>query len=132
MKDASIHIQAELTKRGYRVTQARVEIATLLAKAAQPLTIQSLCQQAKSDEVSVYRTIALFMKEGFVEEVPGSTSGARFALRHGHHHHVVCTTCEKVVHIEGGTEPSIPKKIPGFAAIVDHELTFFGTCNECV
>jgi Fe2+ or Zn2+ uptake regulation protein len=132
MKDATTYILKELSKRGYRITKARIEISNILARANKPLSIGALSLCVESDAVSVYRTMALLLKEKLIEVVPGNVGIERYALLHGHHHHVVCVRCDTVVHIEAHAEPVTPKKVPGFASIDEHELTFYGTCTACV
>lgn len=132
MKTASTEILKILTQRGYRVTQARTEVIEALLKHHAPLSIQSLRELVRVDETSVYRTIAMLQKEKLVEEITTQGGVARYALSHGHHHHVVCTTCKKVAHVACGRKPLIPHNVEGFAAIRSHELTFYGICMSCV
>jgi Fur family zinc uptake transcriptional regulator len=132
MKNATTEKIIRLLKeRGYRVTQARTEVVEVLAKTHIPQSIQSLCLTVQVDATSVYRTIAMLKAEGLIEEITTHGGIARFALSHGHHHHVVCTVCEKVVHIPCEKEPQAPKHIEGFTTIVSHELTFYGLCSSC-
>ncbi len=132
MKTASNDAITTLQSRGYRVTQARTEVVEVLAKTHTPQSIQSLCEIVQVDATSVYRTIAMLKKEGLVEEITTHSGIARYALSHGHHHHVVCTNCEKVVHVACGKEPKAPRMVEGFATILTHELTFYGLCRSCV
>jgi Fur family ferric uptake transcriptional regulator len=133
MKDATtLKIVFLLKERGYRVTQARIGVIGALSNGHVPQSIQSLCETVKVDATSVYRTIAMLKKEGLIEEIITQGGIARYAISHGHHHHVVCTSCEKVVHIDCGKEPKAPRHIDGFATIVSHELTFYGLCSSCI
>lgn len=131
MKTASNDVITTLQARGYRVTQARTEVVEALLKHHAPLSIQSLRELVGVDETSVYRTIAMLQKEKLVEEITTQGGVARYALSHGHHHHVVCTNCEKVVHVACGKEPKAPHAVEGFASIISHELTFYGLCTNC-
>lgn len=131
MKEASNAILKILTERGYRITQARTEVVEALSRIHEPITIQALALEVDVDEVSVYRTIATLRKELLVEEITTAGNVTRYALAEGHHHHVVCENCAKVVHISCDTEPEIPSKVEGFSVVHTHELTFYGLCKKC-
>ena len=132
MKDASKTILMELQKKGHRITKARTEVVSQLLASPSPLSVQALCKKVRVDEVSVYRTVSLLLAEGLLEEVPTKGNVTTYALFHGHHHHVVCTKCQKVAHIECEAKLTVPKKVTGFSKISTHELTFYGVCNACV
>lgn len=131
MKEASKEIINILKEKGYRVTKARTEVLRVLEEIHEPQTIQSLCTKVTVDEVSVYRTISMLLKEKLIEEVNTQGGMSRYELSHGHHHHVVCSNCEMMVHIACGHAPQVPNHVKGFAEITSHELTFYGLCSKC-
>jgi len=62
---------------------------------------------------------------------------ARFELlaegADGHHHHLVCVRCSRVIEINECFTRELEEKIAarnGFKAIT-HKLEFFGICPEC-
>lgn len=135
MKHASTEIIHKLQALGYRITKARTEVVTALLKAHTPKTIQELCKLVTVDEVSVYRSIAVLRQEGFIEEITIQAHGgsvSRYALSHGHHHHIVCTSCQKVAHVACSTEEKAVRHHPGFKEITSHEVTYYGLCTACV
>lgn len=132
MKETLKTILETLTKRGYRITKARTEVVDAFLKNSKPMTIQLLASHVRIDETSVYRTVAMLLKEHLIEEINAQGSVSRYALNHGHHHHVVCQKCDMVVHISCDSEPRIPTLVKGFATIYSHELTFYGLCTQCV
>ena len=131
MKHATHKVIQLLKQRGCRITKARMGVVAVLAKAHHPLSIQELVAEVKADEASVYRTMALLVDEGLAEEIKLSGAGSKYYLAHEHHHHAVCTNCNKVVHVLDDQEPRPPKSIPGFSEISGHELTYFGLCRNC-
>lgn len=133
MKDASKKVLDTLSSRGYRITDARKSIVEILATQEQPITTQLLASLVSSDEASVYRTVRVLMSENFLEEVSISGETARYALMdgHGHHHHLVCTKCNFVSHIECNMH-DIPKSVSKeFKNISDHTVTYYGICKAC-
>jgi Fe2+ or Zn2+ uptake regulation protein len=131
MKTASNDIIAVLQERGYRVTQARTAVIEALSTTHAPQSIQVLCKRVNVNETSVYRTIAMLKAEALIEEITTHVGVTRYAITHGHHHHVVCITCEKVAHVACGQEPKAPVHVDGFSTISFHELTFYGLCTSC-
>lgn len=132
MKKASEKVMSALQERGYRITDARLEVVNILAGSSRPLTIQAIVKKAQADEASVYRTIELLRQEKLINEIPVEGTRPCFEIVLHHHHHAVCQGCGRVEHVPCGKEPITPKKIPGFSKIKSHELTFYGLCTDCV
>ena len=130
MKDASKKIIEVLALRGYRITHARTQVLETLSGAKTPLSIQTIAQKVDVDVVSVYRTIAMLIKEQLIEEVTIQGETTRYEIAHGHHHHVVCVGCNLLVHVPCGKKPIAPF-VSGFAYINSHELTYYGMCTKC-
>ena len=130
MSVASKQVLEELSKRGYRVTEARERIVNALAQADAPLSVQALASRVLVDEASVYRTIKLLVEEELVEEITIVQERPHYALSHGHHHHVVCTGCGLIEHVPCH---DIPRSggFENFAAIERHEVTYYGVCKTC-
>lgn len=131
MKHASDRILEALKERGYRVTAARRELARVLTDAAQPRTIRELAERAKSDEASAYRFMRTLVAEGLAREIAVRGERPRFEVAEEHHHHVVCTGCGTIAHVPCAYTPHVPNTLRGFAAINEHELTFYGRCIAC-
>jgi len=121
---------ATLKEKGYRITPARKALLRTLYEASSPLTIPELAARTASNEVSVYRNIELFTVENIVESINTSDSLPRYALGHGHHHHIVCTHCRLIVHIPCSTELPTPTH-EAFSRINSHEMTHYGVCSKC-
>lgn len=126
-----------LSKNGYRSTRARDLVFELLLHP-EPLAMRDLIVKAegKIDRVSIYRIIDLFEKLGIANRI---YSGWKYKLELsedfiGHHHHMTCLACGRVVDIED--EAHIDEFIRGVAAksgFVPHRHTFEidGYCNQC-
>jgi len=120
-----------LRKKGYRITPARIALLNSLIQSDTPRTIQELVTCTPSNEVSVYRNIELFTNQRIIEVINLVDSLPRYALSHGHHHHIVCTCCDFIAHIPcNDTSLSIPNHT-SFANITDHEVTYYGICKNC-
>jgi len=125
-------IFSAIKEAGGRVTKVRTRIIEFLAGSKKPASIAEIVSKLSIDEVSVYRTIAYFKEMGFIEEIITPDGVRRFALQHGHHHHIMCTDCGHVEHIPC-TQKVIAENIthPSFSVITNHQLTYYGTCAKC-
>lgn len=133
--NASNDVYEILRFSGNRVTQSRKKIIVYLEKVAQPQSIQMIVSALAVDEVSVYRTIALFKELEIVEEIIIADGSRLYARAHGHHHHVVCTVCSRIAHIPCRYEsltayPGTLSPI-GFQSIAAHTVTYYGVCTTC-
>jgi Fe2+ or Zn2+ uptake regulation protein len=85
--------------------------------------------------VTVYRTLDLLTDLSLVRRVHGSEACIGYALASpGHHHHLVCRKCDKVIEFSGTSVlDSLIQQIEyqtGF--VVDgHLLQLYGLCPEC-
>ena len=122
---------------GERVTSPRLVIFRMLVRHA-PLSMPQIIQNALADsidKVTVYRTVELLRKLDLVQEV-GLGRNRLFELGdtlHGHHHHLTCTECGKVIDFDDETIEadlqSIGKQL-GFD-IKSHQLEASGICASC-
>lgn len=121
-----------LQERGYRITTARENVISALVKLRQPESIRSIAEQVDADEASVYRTIEMLLSEDLIESITLPDGTQTYALAGEHHHHIVCTHCNRVEHIEcdeEGEEEHL--RHPDFRAIFGHETTYRGICKKC-
>ncbi len=80
---------------------------------------------------TVYRTIKRLLDDGFLAavELPGEAPRYEMAGK-GHHHHFLCSNCNKVFDLNGcpGTFKQI---LPRGFSLEGHEVYLFGRCQEC-
>lgn len=128
-----------LRRQSRKITGPRQAILDLLRKQRHPLTnreILAALPSSQCDLATIYRAMHLLEELGIVKQYDFGDGAARFELvaaDGGHHHHLVCTGCARVVEIEGCFSPEIEKRIAsenGFQAVT-HKLEFFGLCPRC-
>lgn len=93
---------------------------------------------------TVYRTLDLLANLGLVHKLDFGEGRARYELAKGpgtkgHHHHLICIRCQKVVDYADFTdeereflekvEKSLSEKYN--FQITDHLIQFYGICEEC-
>jgi Fur family ferric uptake transcriptional regulator len=93
---------------------------------------------------SVYRTLELLARLGFVFKFDFGDRRARYELAEGpkgahHHHHLICTNCNRAidytdfideeVELLNQTEKGLSQKYD--FKITNHLIQFYGLCNTC-
>jgi len=92
---------------------------------------------------TVYRTLELLYRLGFVQKVTSGDGQSRYELRgedkKSHHHHLICTRCGKIIDYRDFVQEElelVKKTIETLAKkhnflIQDHNIEFLGLCEKC-
>src|SRR5262245_49448864 len=117
----------QLRGEARKVTGPRRAILRLLQAEKHPLSIRQIHDDLRDrscDLATVYRSMKLLERLEMVRRFDFGDGIARYELnRHvdgGHHHHLICTGCSKVVEIEECFPSELEEKIAagnGFARI---------------
>lgn len=133
------HFSRELIQRGYRLTAARETILRALVESSGHVTADGLVELVHRESprigrMTVYRTLELLCDLGLMRPIYQGTGAAHFILMdQGHHHHLICSRCERVVEFDEcvvGDLPDVIGRRFGFE-MQGHILEFFGVCPEC-
>ncbi len=127
-----------LKMHGLRVTPARRAIIEALASAHEPLSIEALLARLPehtADQATVYRALESFKEKGMVRQVILGPERAFYEMAGDDHHHIVCTQCGKIEHIElsdcADFEHQALKASKAFNKIERHTLELYGRCKMC-
>jgi len=92
---------------------------------------------------TVYRTLDLLARMGIITKLTLGDGQSRYEFKSSekkdHHHHLICTICGRIINYSEflDEELSLIKKTEERLAkkynflIQDHNIEFFGLCNEC-
>ena len=129
-----------LEEAGNRTTDARRTVAELIASRDGAFETADLVADARRRKLGVaratiFRTLEVLVGVGAVERLDlpnGEHSYVRCDSR-GHHHHLVCTRCQRAVDLEGlGMTPIIAEVERRTGYQVDrHRVELFGLCPSC-
>jgi Fur family ferric uptake transcriptional regulator len=128
-----------LRARGYRLTAARRHIVRALVDCGGHVTADDLTEAVRTSEpgigrMTIYRTLDLLHELGLIQPVYQGTGAAHYVLMHqGHHHHFVCSACERVVEIDDCALQEIGAILGeryGFE-VQGHLLELYGLCAHC-
>lgn len=127
-----------LAKLGIKSTRQRKAIIDVLLSAGEPLSADEIYDRIPKDSgvnySTVYRTLATLVDKGVLIKV-GEVGGKIFYLikHHAHHHHLMCTGCQKLLEISDCPIEALSRQIAqgtGFV-ITGHYLELTGICPEC-
>jgi Fur family ferric uptake transcriptional regulator len=145
VKNVATLFETFLRGRNLRLTRQREAILTAIYATHRHITADDLYDNLlrKGETVSlrisratVYRTLSLLTEGGFVQALDiGREHGTLYehVLGHGHHDHMVCLTCGKIIEFSDDDLEAVQAravKKHGFKAS-SHRLNVFGTCAAC-
>lgn len=139
MSDRAAELQRVLEVRGYRLTPARRAILAALTESDDHVTADELAALVQSrtpgvGRMTVYRTLELLCDLGLLRPVYQGTGAAHYVrLQDGHHHHLVCSRCARVIEFDDCALGDLPARLAhrfGFR-VEGHLLELYGLCEEC-
>jgi Fur family ferric uptake transcriptional regulator len=132
-------LASRITARGRRLTKQRVVVAEALARAKTALSAQQLhalvhSRYPRLGLATVYRALEAQVEAGMATRIErAGHEHAYFACDPQHHHHLICTRCERVEDVsEEVLGPVLRAVRDRHSFQVDHaRLDFYGLCREC-
>lgn len=129
-----------IRKTGDRVTNARVQILTLLLNSGSALThsdVESrLSKSLAVDRVTVYRVLEWLTESRLAQRITESDRIWRFIARPegtangGSSAHFTCTSCSQTIRLSSAVPARTPRLPRGFRA-EQLELSVRGLCSVC-
>lgn len=133
-------VPARLGPVGRRHTRQREAVLALLGQLDGFRTVREIYTALREHGeriglTTVYRVLQILVDLGEVDVLRSSSGDGLYRLcGRGHHHHLMCRTCGRVVEISGPDVENWTDQIAtehGFTE-VGHSLEILGTCAECV
>jgi Fur family ferric uptake transcriptional regulator len=138
-RDGGEGFHEQLRAAGLRPTRGRVAVLDELSREADDATAQAIHQRlaARPERVglaTVYRALHDLSAAGVVDSLPHGGAETCYRLcGAGHHHHLVCSKCHRVVELTdcrlGGWLRRV-SAAEGFL-VTDHTLEAVGLCASC-
>lgn len=137
-------LKEKLKETGFKITpQRRAIVETLLKHKDKHLSSEEIYDLVRNDcpEIglaTVYRTMQLLDEVGAISKLNLDDGCIRYEIdlddsdAH-HHHHLICKNCGKIIEVKEDLLDSIELEIQNLYnfSIVDHDLKFYGLCEEC-
>jgi len=138
MGDDRKELQKVLRDKGFRSTEGRLALLSVLKQSHRPLPVAELARRTgtRLDEVNVYRALEAFAAAGISRRVDLQHGHTHFELNDKHdHHHIACISCERVEDFTGCEYDKLARKAlrqtHRFARVTNHSLELFGVCTTC-
>ncbi len=130
----------EFSERSTTPRQVIARSLILLGKSGAAFSAEDLIQRLhrsnpRIGRATVYRSIEKLVKMKVLDRIDfnDGTHYFRLCSSRGHHHHLACTHCHRVVDMElcldEGEMASIERE--NNFTIEDHAITLFGLCKDC-
>jgi Fur family ferric uptake transcriptional regulator len=134
--------------QGYRITIPREVIMDVLSASESHLSAEDIYMKVHRMSphiglTTVYRTLDILTEMGMISKFDFGDGRSRYELikdtREGHHHHLICTRCNRVIdyfdfineelEFIKRAEEGLSKKYD--FEIRSHVIQFHGICGEC-
>ena len=132
-------VAATLRQHSYKLTPQRRVVIRAIVSNQEHLTPTAIYEKVHQDHpdiglVTIYRTIEILAKLKLICELHAGGSCHSYTISApGHHHHLICSNCGKVVDFPSceleEAQQSLSKQT-GFR-IDGHLLEFIGLCQTC-
>jgi Fur family ferric uptake transcriptional regulator len=126
-----------LDEEGVRLTGRRELVVNAIAEKPGSFTPEALVDQLRPHGIgraTVYRALEVLERMGVLNRVHLGACHAFTVCDEGHHHHLLCSSCNAVVPIDANAiEAEIQKLARRLQFQVDtHMLEFAGRCADCL
>ncbi len=132
-------VVATLRQHGYKLTPQRRVVIQAIASNQEHLTPTAIFETVHQDQsniglVTIYRTLEILAKLKLICELHAGDSCRSYTISApGHHHHLICSNCGKVVDFPSCELEEVQQSLSKQAGfrIDGHLLEFFGFCQVC-
>jgi Fur family ferric uptake transcriptional regulator len=140
MKNESDVFREYLLDHGMRVTPEREAILDEVFAEHEHFDVEELIMRLRqkgkrSSRASVYRTLALLVESGLVQEVFFEDGHMHYEHIYGHEHHchLRCLGCRKIIEFRNGAVEEAEKRIgqENNFEVTGHRLEILGFCPDC-
>lgn len=131
----------KLRSAGYKLTNARLTVLKVLESQDGHLTSADVLEAVESIDdsigrASVFRTLDLLTQLAIIRPtyIGGSMTPTYVMLPEGHHHHIICVNCNRVIEFDDCGLDQLTNQLETRynVQLTGHLLEFYGRCADCV
>jgi len=130
-----------LREAGHKLTNARLTVLNVLEHNDGHLTSAEVLDQVEKldstiGRASVFRTLDLLTSLSIIRPtyMNSSMTPTYVLMPDGHHHHIVCTNCNRIIEFEncglGAIAAELEERL--HVKLTGHLLEFYGLCDKCL
>ncbi len=129
-----------LRDAGYKITNARLTVLTVLQASGGHLTSAEILEQVDARDpsigrASVFRTLELLADLAIIRPTYTGSRAPTYVLlsEEGHHAHIICPACNSVIELEDCCLQDLIAELEARYGIsmTGHLLEFYGKCRAC-
>ena len=129
-----------LREAGHKLTNARLTVLNVLENNDGHLTSAEVLDQVEHldssiGRASVFRTLDLLTSLSIIRPtyMNSSMTPTYVLMPDGHHHHIVCTNCNRIIEFENCGLSAIAAELEErlHVKLTGHLLEFYGLCDKC-
>lgn len=129
-----------LRDAGHKLTHARLTVLEALEASGGHITSSEVLERVNAVDrsigrASVFRTLDLLTSLSIIRPtyLHSSMTPTYVLLPDGHHHHIICTNCHRVIEFDdcglGQIEAELEARL--HVKLTGHLLEFYGLCDRC-
>lgn len=130
-----------LREAGHKLTNARLTVLDVLENHDGHLTSAEVLELVDAIDpsigrASVFRTLDLLTSLSIIRPtyMNSSMTPTYVLMPDGHHHHIVCTNCNRIIEFEncglGAIAAELEERL--HVKLTGHLLEFYGLCDKCL
>lgn len=129
-----------LRDAGHKLTNARLTVLSVLEDGGGHLTSTEVLNRVNAIDpaigrASVFRALDLFTQLSLIRPtyIDSSMTPTYVMLPDGHHHHIICTQCHRVIEFEDCGLNRLSRELEERlnVRLSGHLLEFYGLCENC-
>ena len=130
-----------LRAAGYKLTNARLMVLKVLEDSGGHITSSEILEGVSAEDASigrasVFRALDLYTRLSIIRPtyISSSMTPTYVLLPEGHHHHIICTNCDRVIEFEDCDLTALAEALEAkhHVQLTGHLLEFYGLCDNCV
>lgn len=130
-----------LRDAGHKLTNARLTVLDVLETSGGHITSAEVLERVSAVDpsigrASVFRTLDLFTSLSIIRPtyIHTSLTPTYVLLPDGHHHHIICTKCNRVIEFEECALDKMTAELETrlHVRLTGHLLEFYGLCDRCL
>jgi len=126
----------ELKRRGYVLSMPRIAILRYVLTHRTHHTAEGIYKALKEEYpnlsiATVYNTLKLLSKEGFVNQLMISDSKVIYDSNTDNHAHFMCKACGKIEDVKIDLPFQVPKTVNG-NQVEEVHIYLYGICKDCL
>jgi Fur family transcriptional regulator, ferric uptake regulator len=131
----------KLRDAGHKLTNARLAVLQALEDSGGHITSAEVLSRVDAIDpsigrASVFRTLDLLTGLAIIRPtyIGTSMTPTYVLLPEGHHHHIICTNCNRVIEFDECGLEAIAAELERRLGVrlTGHLLEFYGLCDQCV